>query len=75
MAPLKKTPAKSAKDNNLFAIAESSGKQFWFEVGRYYDVDKLNVKEKDKITLDKVLLVKENENISLGRPYIKDAAE
>ena len=68
-----KTPTNNSKGNELYAIAETSGQQFWFEVNRYYDIDRLNAKEKDKITLDKVLLLKDNDSITLGKPYIKDA--
>ena len=63
----------SLKSNELYAIAETSGQQFWFEVNRYYDIDRLNVKEKDKITIEKVLLIKDKDSLSLGKPYIKDA--
>ena len=69
----KKSPNNSSATNELYAIAETSGQQFWFEVNRYYDIDRLNAKEKDKITIDKVLLIKEKSNISIGKPYIKDA--
>ena len=68
-----KTPTNNSKGNELYAIAETSGQQFWFEVNRYYDIDRLNAKEKDKITLDKVLLLKDKDSITLGKPYIKDA--
>ena len=54
-------------------IAETSGQQFWFEVDKYYDIDRLNAKEKDKITIDKILLIKDKDNISLGQPYVKNA--
>ena len=63
----------SSKSNELYAIAETSGQQFWFEVNRYYDIDRLIAKEKDKIILDKVLLLKEKNDITIGKPYIKDA--
>ena len=68
-----KKPANNSKSNELYAIAESSGQQFWFEVNRYYDIDRLNAKEKDKITLEKVLLLKDKDSITVGKPYIKDA--
>ena len=57
----------------MYAIAETSGQQFWFEVDKYYDIDRLNAKEKDKITIDKILLIKDKDNISIGNPYIKNA--
>ena len=66
--------SKSADaENNLFAIAETSGRQFLFKVNKYYDLDRINAKEKEIITLDNILLIKENNNISIGKPYIKNA--
>ena len=65
--------SNSSKSSELYAIAETSGQQFWFEVNRYYDIDRLNAKEKDKITLEKVLLLKNKDSITIGKPYIKDA--
>ncbi len=73
MTSSKKTSANPAKNDNLYAIAETSGQQFWFEVDKYYDIDRLNAKEKDKITIDKILLIKDKDNISLGQPYVKNA--
>ena len=69
----KKSSDKSSKSDELYAIAETSGQQFWFEVDKYYDIDRLKAKEKEKIMLDKVLLVKEKGSISIGKPYVKDA--
>ena len=68
-----KSTNNSSKSNELYAIAETSGKQFWFEVNRYYDIDRLKAKEKDKITIEKVLLLKDKNSITIGKPYIKDA--
>ena len=68
-----KKSSNNSKNNELYAIAETSGQQFWFEVDRYYDIDRLNAKEKDKITLEKVLLLKDKDSISVGKPYVKDA--
>ena len=73
MTNSKNSSNNSSKSNELYAIAETSGQQFWFEVNRYYDIDRLNAKEKDKITIDKVLLLKDNNAITIGRPYITDA--
>ena len=71
------TTTKNSKnkvaENNLFAIAETSGRQFLFKVNRYYDLDKINAKEKEKITLNNILLIKDNKSISIGKPYIKNA--
>ncbi len=73
MTTSKNSLNNSSNSNELYAIAETSGQQFWFEVNRYYDIDRLNAKEKDKITLDKVLLIKDKNSITIGKPYVNDA--
>ncbi len=73
MTNSKNSSNNSSESNELYAIAETSGQQFWFEVDRYYDIDRLNAKENDKITLEKVLVLKDNESITIGKPYVKDA--
>ena len=73
MTSSKKPSDKTLESDNLYAIAETSGQQFWFEVNKYYDIDRLDAKEKDKITIDKVLLIKDKANVSIGKPYIKNA--
>ena len=61
MTNSKTSSSNSLKNNELYAIAETSGQQFWFEVNRYYDIDRINAKEKDK------------NSISIGKPYVEDA--
>jgi len=73
MTNSKNSSNDSSKSNEFYAIAETSGQQFWFEINKYYDIDRLNAKEKDKITLENVLLVKDKNSISIGKPYVKDA--
>ena len=73
MTNSKNSSNNSSESNELYAIAETSGKQFWFEVNRYYDIDRLNAKEKDKITLEKVLLLKDKNSINIGKPYVENA--
>ena len=73
MTNSKNSSKNSLQDKELYAIAETSGTQFLFEVNRYYDLDRLNAKEKDKIILEKVLLLKDKNSINIGKPYVKDA--
>ena len=73
MTNSKNSSSNSLKNNELYAIAETSGQQFWFEVNRYYDIDRINANSKDKIILEKVLLIKDKNSISIGKPYVKDA--
>ena len=69
----KKNTNNADAENNLFAIAETSGRQFLFKVNQYYDLDRINAKEKEKIILNNILLIKDNKNISIGKPFIKNA--
>ena len=59
MTSSKKTTQSTLSNKDFYAIAETSGQQFWFEVDKYYDIDRINAKEKDKIlatpTLAKIL--------------------
>jgi len=73
MTNSKNSSNNSSDNKELYAIAETSGQQFLFEVDRYYDIDRLKAKEKDKITLEKVLLLKDKNSITIGKPYVKDA--
>ena len=73
MTNSKNASNNSSKGNELYAIVETSGQQFWFEVNRYYDIDRLNAKEKEKITLEKVLLLKDKNSITIGKPYVENA--
>ena len=71
------TTTKNSKnadaENNLVAIAETSGRQYLFKVNKYYDLDRIDAKEKEKIILNNILLIKDNKNITIGKPYIKNA--
>ena len=73
MSTTKQSSEKPSKEENQFAIAEASGKQFLFKVNRYYDLDRINAKEKDQITIDKILLIKDKDSVSIGKPYVKNA--
>ena len=73
MSPTKKSSKKTSEEESQFAIAEASGKQFLFKVNRYYDLDRINAKEKEKIIIDNILLIKDKDTISIGKPYVKNA--
>ena len=73
MTNSKNSSNNASKNSELYAIAETSGQQFLFEVNRYYDIDRLNAKEKDNITIEKVLLIKDKNCITVGKPYVKGA--
>jgi large subunit ribosomal protein L21 len=54
-----------------YAIVEVSGRQFWVERGQYYDINKIPTSINQKIILNRVLLLNNGSQISLGNPYLK----
>jgi large subunit ribosomal protein L21 len=56
-----------------YAIIETGGKQLRVEAGRFYDVERLAVEEDGKITIDKVLFVEHDGEVSLGQPLVDGA--
>ena len=55
-----------------YAIVEISGRQFWIETGKYYDFNRIPIELGKEITLNRVLLVNNNNELSIGRPYLND---
>ena len=55
------------------AIVKISGKQFKVEKDTKLFVDRLDVKEGDKVTFDNVLLLDNGSKVILGKPTVKDA--
>ena len=59
------------RENMKYAIAQTSGKQFWLKPGQWYDVDLIkNVNLGDFISLNKVLLFRKNNDIQIGKPFL-----
>jgi len=56
-----------------YAIIETGGKQLLVEPGRFYDVDRLKGDPDEKISLDKVLLVAHDGEVSIGQPFLENA--
>jgi len=73
MADKKSSPKKETPQAETYAIVEASGQQFWLQSNRYYDLDRCNAEVDDVLTIDKVLLIKEGNDLKLGKPYVKDA--
>lgn len=53
----------------MFAIFYACGKQYKVQVNDEIYVEKINAKEKEKITFDKVLMVDDK----IGKPYLSSA--
>ena len=54
-----------------YVIVEISGRQFWIEPSRWYDVNRIPTEVGKEIILNRVLLVSENVGqVRIGRPYL-----
>ena len=54
-----------------YAIVEISGRQFWIEIGKYYDFNRISIKLYKQITLNRVLLINNEGNVLIGKPYLE----
>jgi large subunit ribosomal protein L21 len=73
MADKKSSPKKETPQDKTYAIVEASGKQFWLQPNRYYDLDRCPAEVNDVLTIEKVLLLNDGKDLKLGKPYVKDA--
>jgi large subunit ribosomal protein L21 len=53
-----------------YAIVEISGRQFWIETGKYYDLNRIPTELGKEITLNRVLLVNNEGELLIGKPYL-----
>ncbi len=57
----------------MYAVIETGGKQYRVEVGTELHVELLDVQPGESITLDRVLLVADGGQASIGQPLVTDA--
>lgn len=74
---LVKEPVKRAKkvvsDSDEFAVIATGGKQYIVRAGDTVRVEKLEAKEGDTVVFDKVLVVDNGKDTTIGAPYISGA--
>ena len=58
----------------MYAVIETGGKQYRVEVGTELEVELLDVEPGKTVTLDRVLLVADGDEASIGRPVVDGAA-
>ncbi len=54
-----------------YAIIEASGRQHWIELGRFIDLNQIKLKLGTTVYIKRVLLIKNQDEILLGAPFIK----
>ncbi|MGB6299805.1 MAG: 50S ribosomal protein L21 [Rivularia sp. (in: cyanobacteria)] len=56
-----------------YAIIETGGKQIKVEPGRFYDIELLHNEPDEKVTIDSVLFVQHDGEVSIGQPLVSGA--
>src|SRR6187401_1480215 len=57
----------------MYAVIETGGKQYRVEVGTELEVELLDVEPGKTVTIDRVLLVADGDESTIGRPLVADA--
>jgi len=57
----------------MYAVIETGGKQYRVAPGDVLHVEKLSAEAGDTINIDKVLMVADGDNISVGTPHLDGA--
>ncbi|NEP16429.1 MAG: 50S ribosomal protein L21 [Leptolyngbya sp. SIO4C1] len=57
-----------------YAIIEAGGTQLRVEPGRFYDINRLPVEPDEQVTIDQVLLVENEGEVSIGQPLVEGAS-
>jgi large subunit ribosomal protein L21 len=58
----------------MYAVIESGGKQYRVEVGTELEVELLDVEPGQALTLDRVLLIGDDDQTAIGRPLVANAS-
>ncbi len=56
-----------------YAIIETGGKQVRVEPGRFYDIELLPVEAEESVTIESVLLVQHEGEVTIGQPFVEGA--
>jgi len=55
----------------MYAVIQTGGKQYKVSPKETLEIEKLEAKEGEKITFDKVLLLVDGKKVKIGTPYLK----
>jgi len=61
------------EDREIYAIIETGGKQYKVSPGQTIDVERLDVAEGNSIELDRVLLIADDDRVTVGTPVVDGA--
>ncbi|MGL4981645.1 MAG: 50S ribosomal protein L21 [Treponemataceae bacterium] len=58
----------------MYALIDYKGKQYKAEKGATIQLDKLDIAEGEKLTIDTVVFVNNDGNVNIGAPYVSGAS-
>lgn len=58
---------------NIYAVIETGGKQYIASPGKTINVELLDAPEGEKVELENVLLISDDNKVTIGKPYVKGA--
>ena len=62
------------KEENMYAIVETGGKQYQLEEGRYVDIELLEGEKDSKVVFDKIVMIVNGKKSKVGQPYVAGAS-
>lgn len=57
----------------MYAVVETGNKQYRVSVGEAFEVERLSGEVGDKVSLDKILMVTDDDKVQVGKPYVEGA--
>ncbi|MFH1655603.1 MAG: 50S ribosomal protein L21 [Candidatus Omnitrophota bacterium] len=57
----------------MYAIVQIGSKQYKVSEGDAINVEKLSIEKGKPVTFDKILLLKDKKDVTVGQPYVKEA--
>lgn len=60
-------------EKTKMAVIQTGGKQYLVKSGQSLKIEKLKIKNGEKITFDKVLLLIDEKEVKIGNPYVSGA--
>ena len=72
--PCKRLRNPKWKEENMYAIVETGGKQYQLEEGRYVDIELLEGEKDSKVVFDKIVMIVNGKKSKVGQPYVAGAS-
>jgi large subunit ribosomal protein L21 len=74
VSPLVSTAGAVKKDDNMYAVIRTGGKQYRVAAGETVEVEKLPGAVGDTVTITDVLMIADGENVQVGQPVVEGAS-